>query len=96
MTSIQTCPSCGSTAFGTFVEFQSYFYRCLNCGDDGPATSWTSIAPKLGGSMRALYAEPWPDGSLFAEGAVGDIMDDVSRAAASGRLIRLVGGDIDA
>ena len=79
-----------------FVEHGSYFFRCLNCGDDGPATSWICIAPRLQGSMKALYAEPWPDGSLFAEGAPAEIADAVSLAATSGRLIRLIGGDVDA
>jgi hypothetical protein len=84
------CPSCGSTSRGAFVEYGSYFMRCLNCGDDGPATSWLAIASRLRGPISAFLAEPWPDGILFAEGESSVIAETVARAASTGKLVRIV------
>lgn len=78
------------------MEYGSYFLRCLNCGDDGPATSWISIAPQLRGRFKALFAEPWPDGVLFAEGEASEIAEAVVYAAAQGKLVRIVAAGADA
>jgi hypothetical protein len=83
-----TC--CSKQEVAVFVQYGSYFTKCISCGGTGPATSWLAIARRLPNPVRAVVVnERYEEVSFVAEGEGHKIAEQVSIVAYSGNLVRL-------
>jgi DNA-directed RNA polymerase subunit RPC12/RpoP len=51
------CEYCGSDNLDSFVNGNSYIFKCLNCKKDGPATSFMSISKELQGQYELIEVD---------------------------------------
>lgn len=86
------CEQCQANGVATFVQYGSYFTQCIYCGQQGPATSWIAVAPHMTTYLKAVTVnsnqEPIEE---IAEGDGSHVIQAISKAAASGKLVRLYG-----
>ena len=84
------CSGCSGTAIGAFVQYGSYFTRCLACGENGPATSWIAIAETMTEHIRAVVVEANQNEiELLGEGRANELAGLIAKAAQQGKLVRL-------
>lgn len=86
------CEQCQAYGVAAFVHYGSYFTQCVYCGQQGPATSWLAISPHMASYLKAVAVnsnqEPL---ETVAKGNGSDVIQATSKAAASGKLVRLYG-----
>lgn len=92
------CQRCGSANLGAFVQYGSYFTRCLSCGQDGWATSWLALAKQItDGPIRAIVVdEQQNEIEVLGEGRGEGIAAKISQAAHRGSLVHLLSATYDA
>lgn len=86
----QACERCGALDFGAFVQYGSFFTKCLNCGHSPWATSFIAVSPQMGDRYRAVIVdEKLNEKQVVAEGIGSDMADKIEEAAQSGALVWL-------
>jgi hypothetical protein len=89
-TNTTACPECSDGHFEAFVQYGSYFTRCIACGNEGPATSWLAVAQHLSDKVRAIVVdENYKEIEFISEGVCADLYDEISSVASQGKLVFL-------
>lgn len=85
------CQSCGSLNLGAFVQYGSYFTRCLDCGQSGWATSWLALSGTISSPVRAVIVdEKLNEIESLGEGVAHEIASRISQSAHEGKLVQLL------
>ncbi|MCP4179991.1 MAG: hypothetical protein GY756_19695, partial [bacterium] len=53
---MEKCEFCDCD-LGEFVQYQSYFFKCLSCKQTGPSTSFDSIKDQLTGIYEVFVTD---------------------------------------
>ncbi|MCP4602301.1 MAG: hypothetical protein GY847_17585 [Proteobacteria bacterium] len=84
------CGGCGESDWGTFVQYGSYVYKCLTCGQNGPVTSFMAIAPGLVDQYEAIIVDDeLNEEKVLTIGIGSTISKVVAEAANTGKLVWL-------
>lgn len=86
-----TCVRCGGSDIGAFVQYGSYFLRCMACGEPGAGTSWLAVSQMGSPRLRAIVVDPAQNEiEVLGEGTFDEIGELIAKAAHQGKLVRLV------
>lgn len=75
---------------GEFIRDYSYFFRCLNCKEDGAATSFDAVKDKYLGEYEVYKIDDdLEEKSFFTNGMLKNIIREIERKGFVGELFYL-------
>jgi hypothetical protein len=91
MENLLQCISCGGTNFGEFVRYGSYFQKCLDCEQRGPATSFIAVPQTMSGTYEVfeIDTENSATQQLIGKGEIGEYIHIIRTEAGKGKHIFL-------